>query len=447
MSRAARFTTPLVVVVGLLIVENARGAVLTVGPGGAHATVQAALDAAFATAGNDEIRVHTGTYREILTIHLPAGSSDEIDLSGGWNDDFSLATNNPAATVFDGESLGRVVHVIGNGGALRLRRLTLRRGDAGDGDGGGLAAVLSASRLSVENCHLRNNRALTGGGALVDLRGPSEFRLVNSLLVANRAVTENPAGGGLYLYAEDDSRVTITGTKINQNLARSDSNQRIGGGFMIFLVETAQGTFTDNEVSGNSLEGAGVGIGAAGALWLSGSATAEFRRSRFLGNGDRHGNNFTNFTEALSLRSSDNARLRFTDSLVAKAEVDRGLGVTGEASQNGRLWITNVTVVDAGNTGLRVRENHSAAVTVFNSVVFGHTTNLEATANVARGNNLIGTDPKFVDRAGENYRLKAGSPAANKGRNNPQGGLGPLDLDRKPRIKGARVDIGAYESL
>jgi len=55
--------------------------------------------------------------------------------------------------------------------------------------------------------------------------------------------------------------------------------------------------------------------------------------------------------------------------------------------------------------------------------------------------------PKFVNRANRNYRLKNGSPAINQGRNTVPGGLGPLDLGRTARVKGGRVDQGAYESF
>jgi hypothetical protein len=64
---------------------------------------------------------------------------------------------------------------------------------------------------------------------------------------------------------------------------------------------------------------------------------------------------------------------------------------------------------------------------------------------VNAGNNLIGADPKFVDSAGRDYRLKAKSPAINAGSNDPPGALGPLDLDGHPRIAGGTVDIGACE--
>jgi hypothetical protein len=72
--------------------------------------------------------------------------------------------------------------------------------------------------------------------------------------------------------------------------------------------------------------------------------------------------------------------------------------------------------------------------------------------------NVFSNAPGFVDAAGGNYRLAAGSPAINAGYSLVQmitHGLeapvysypGPgIDLDNAPRLRGTRHDIGAYES-
>lgn len=430
--------------VSCLLAGGVHGAVFTVGTGGKHSTVQAALNAALATPGNDEVRLHTGTYPENLSVLLPPGSADEIDLRGGWNDGFSHASNNPASTVINGGGLGSVLEIEGRGGTLRLRGLTLRGGDGGSLGGGGVHAFLTAGQLQIENCHIRNNRAHSGGGLLIDAEGSSLFQLVNSLVTANRAESDNPAGGGLWLVGLDSARISVEGTRITQNIARSSTNQRTGGGFFVQLLGTAQGTLQDNEVSNNRLDGGGVGLGTGGVLWLRDGARAEARRNRLLGNLDTAANNFA---EVLGLSTVGSSRLWLSDSAVNSGAPNRGAGVSAFAYGTSRLWLTNLTVVDSGRSGLLARESDSAALTIFNTLIFGHATHLDVLANVGVGNNLIGVDPKFVDRAHRNYRLKAGSPAGNKGRNNPPGGLGRADLDRKERIKGPRVDIGAYESL
>jgi hypothetical protein len=55
-------------------------------------------------------------------------------------------------------------------------------------------------------------------------------------------------------------------------------------------------------------------------------------------------------------------------------------------------------------------------------------------------------DPHFIDAANGNYRLAAGSPLIDAGTDTPVGGLAPFDIDGVIRLRGAHVDIGAFES-
>ena len=63
-------------------------AIYTVGPGGTHATVQGAIDAALWAPGVDEIRVGAGTYVENLNLSQ-GGSSNVIVMTGGWDAGFA----------------------------------------------------------------------------------------------------------------------------------------------------------------------------------------------------------------------------------------------------------------------------------------------------------------------------------------------------------------------
>ncbi len=57
----------------------------------------------------------------------------------------------------------------------------------------------------------------------------------------------------------------------------------------------------------------------------------------------------------------------------------------------------------------------------------------------------FGDDPRFVDADKENLRLRDDSPCVDAGDDSVV--TQPTDLDGNPRILGARVDIGCYESL
>ena len=58
----------------------------------------------------------------------------------------------------------------------------------------------------------------------------------------------------------------------------------------------------------------------------------------------------------------------------------------------------------------------------------------------------LAVDPGFVDSLRGDFRLADGSPLADAGLDDPQGGLTIVDLDGTARMLGTHVDIGAYES-
>ncbi len=66
------------------------------------------------------------------------------------------------------------------------------------------------------------------------------------------------------------------------------------------------------------------------------------------------------------------------------------------------------------------------------------------TSTWTMSDNLWNTDPKFVAPDSFDLRLQPCSPAINRGNNAAV--IGPTDLNGNPRIQGAAVDLGAYES-
>ena len=120
---------------------------LTVGPGGEHATIQAAVDNAIGRGGDHEIRIGEGTFVE--NVLLTAVVS-ELHLSGGWSDGFTARSNDSAGTVVSGGNVGRVFDMGAATGQIRLENLTIREGFHAESGAGVFADCTDCSLELVE---------------------------------------------------------------------------------------------------------------------------------------------------------------------------------------------------------------------------------------------------------------------------------------------------------
>ena len=96
-------------------------AVCTVGPAGAHATVQGAVDAAVTAGGQNEIQIHQGTFVGSVAIQLEALIGN-LTVSGGWNEAFDVQAQDPSATILSGDMTSRVMQVWGTGAGSEVAR-------------------------------------------------------------------------------------------------------------------------------------------------------------------------------------------------------------------------------------------------------------------------------------------------------------------------------------
>ncbi len=90
--------------------------------------------------------------------------------------------------------------------------------------------------------------------------------------------------------------------------------------------------------------------------------------------------------------------------------------------------------------------NKPYPLTLRNNVVYGNqTADYTGIADPTGTDGNLRTDPRIVDRAGDNFRLHPSSPLIDAGYDAAVMS-GWLDAGGKPRIQGPHVDIGAYEA-
>ena len=395
----------------------------------AKKSIQAAIDT---SVNGDTIWVADGVYAPIST------SDRRIDI---------VSVNGADKTIIDGGGasccayLGTDYRLSNNS---RLSGFTLRNGFSGYGGG--------AKYGRVDNCIVENCRATTNGGG-VDYSNISNCvirscsaqasgggltigtwrRAINCKFIGNVArengggATGNAVfryceffnniaggnGGGMYDGTAYDSiftgnraaagGATYNGTFYRCTLAGNTSTGEGGGAY--------SGTFYDSVISNNVASSAGGG--------LRGST---FHRSHIVGNkasGDGGGvYNGTGY-----------------NSIIAKNKTRAGGGGTSGG------YNYNCTVFDnfSANNGGGTLNGYQ-----YNSIVWGNRKGADAN-NCYGGStyNCHTANPKFVNAAEGDYRLRFGSPCLNAG--NASYVNGSLDVARRTRVQDGTVDIGAHE--
>ncbi len=437
----------LVLLLSVVFTPHLGAAVFTVGPNGVYNSLQAAIDAAIGTGGEQEIRVEAGLYQENLNISPPFFGGS-IMILGGWNDDFSARSPDAESTVVDGNQTGRPLTLEISGGAVLVDSITFSGGLV-DGTlpfGGGIDAWLTGDAIiRVENCRIAENSIVSpsqawGGGVSVWLQGTSELHLNRVFVLENTADCGSGAGGsgGLYIVASDSSIVTISSASIEGNTVQTSNLSALiqYGGIAVFGDDDSLVTIEDTQVRANSLEGS-TNVWVSGAQ-LSGGQSLVVQRCRFI-------DNHAPLSDSVYQTFVNHGRL--TDSIVAGGNAN-GLYL---GSNNISIEATNLTVADAPGVGVSLNVGTNSSISLFNSAIFGNTVDLEvfpwSTGLLDMNFNLVGSNPGFVDPTNRDYHLLIGSPAENAGTNSPPGDLGPLDCDRGPRIIDSTVDIGAFEGI
>ena len=135
------------------------------------------------------------------------------------------------------------------------------------------------------------------------------------------------------------------------------------------------------------------------------------------------------------------------------------LGITGTGNSSQNLDVYNNTFYEAGPNDDVQFNSADSGLFADNIVLGGGGVDISSAATVTEDYDLlyrtieggggphdIYADPDFLDAAGADFPLAAGSPAINAGDHativNPPR---PYDFDGNPGVVGAIVDMGAYE--
>ena len=434
------------------------GKVLCVGPSGAYSTISAAVAAA---KSGDTIQVQVGTYPERVRV-----TGKALSLRGGFAAGF--AKRNPTAnpTVIDGQGGGTTIR-LANAGNSTIDGFTITGGraplDEFNGASGSGVNVFDSGDVTIRNNLIQGNDdgrnfntcgcETSGGGIAVgSSRKGSSVNVTGNIVRNNRA----HRGAGMAIGV----KAVIAHNLVESNLGGGDH----GGGLYLSAptMLIRQNLIRDNKIGVQ----AGYGWGGGAIFYGPGKPTpkARFEANRFVGNSASVGS---------ALFIDDDASARITGDLFHDNACDAGgaalyVDGTGIVPTGSTARLENVTITDhncgAGTRGAAIFTEGGSSIEVTNSIITRNGGSSQifvctdcaspplpqppkstiewsllggAAGNVIKGKGMLAGDPGFVDRAGNNFHLAAGSKAIDAA--DPGSAVG-----REPKPNGGRRNIGAY---
>ncbi len=372
-----------------LAVSLVSAAVFTVGPAGAHADVQAAVDAALVAGGDNEIRVQEGTF--VGPVAVPAQDlTGDLVVTGGWNDVFDDQTEDSSATVLSGGMANRVIDISGTGAGslISIQNLTIRDGfDLFRGAG----IQVDCQQCQVELTDLGITENLVGndenfqmqGSAIrASLQGDSHLIVDSCEINSNRTEGANNADSTVFVCTHGTSTLTIRDTSIHDNLIESQERSAGGGAIGIFPEDNSRLTLTGNTFENNTVNSGG-STTSGGGIEVRARDMTTFAIEDNIIRGNRTVSVTNQSTGAgVYLTAEDQAEGSFSGNTIVDNQATGEGGVSGpgaaiwlsDESQvvaERNFWFRNLDLVTLGPDSLSFISSQSSTLIMRDSVVAG----------------------------------------------------------------------------
>lgn len=216
-------------------------------------TLRAAVDAANAAAGADEISLGAGTFTLAGAANDNANASGDLDITGT----LTITGAGAAFTSLHGGGVDRVLHVLtASGASLTLDRLTVTGGHSPNSAAGVLAGGPALTLVDVAVNGLTGERAIhvDDGGVVIDQDLTLRRTAVSGLTMDEDVVELSPRGTGT---------LTLDGAQLTGNTVADGAVVRLTSSMQSSSAPPTKLVATDSTVAGNTLQGEYAAIEAA----------------------------------------------------------------------------------------------------------------------------------------------------------------------------------------
>jgi hypothetical protein len=374
---------------------------------GDSSTIQGGIDLAH---NGDTVMVEPGTYTENINFN---GKNITVTSSAG-----------PLTTIIQSAKSGKpVVGFLGTETSnAALRGFTVQNGIAPYGSSFAGGVDLGDATATISHNIIQNNQGCFRGHGV---RAEGAARIYRNVIQNNGMsdfYCQGYIGGGLYIGK---------GTKVIGNWILGNSLEGAGGG--IGSLTSSDAVISNNIIRGNSTA-QNITEGRGGGICLEGDSGTLISQNLIAGNTASGGSGISISSGTPSTRGTS----ILNNTILAGAPTDQfGFTVYLQVYGPPAHMLNNIVVGRPGGYGI-VCDTAGHLMDIKNNDGYASGgTGISCAGGVAN----ISADPLFV--SGSNFELQAGSPVIDSGLDIP--GLPSLDLAGNPRLVGSSVDMGAYE--